>query len=212
MYELHFGIISLWGDVRRLACRGSMGRLGEHRIGWGDWTWVRAGVGTQANQGVFVLMCLLLSCSEVGNPGRIGRRKEPIANRDRVKQNMIYVLSNCLWFTRLWKTIKELPCGRSKTCVQRSIEPVTHALICLDEYCILIDASSISCYIWCSSMSTEYSREWFYLYFVFTAEIHCGSLWCLRGIRMENLKEMIYMKTEGWLMDLLWCWIITNIP
>ena len=26
------------GDVRRLACRGSMGRLGEHRIGWGDWT------------------------------------------------------------------------------------------------------------------------------------------------------------------------------
>ena len=42
VYKINYWLAKcLWGDVRRLACRGSMGRLGEHRIGWGDWTWVQ---------------------------------------------------------------------------------------------------------------------------------------------------------------------------
>ena len=79
--------ISLWGDVRRLACRGSMGRLGAHRIGCGGLDPSASRCQQHSNQGVFVLMCLL--CVVVrgkGNPGRIGSgEKGAIATRDRLE-------------------------------------------------------------------------------------------------------------------------------
>ena len=49
----------MWGDVQRLACRGSESGLGAHRIGWGGLVLSAAGGSTQANQGAFVFMCLL---------------------------------------------------------------------------------------------------------------------------------------------------------
>ena len=70
---------SLWGDVRRLACRGS-GGAGWERTGLagGGLVLSAAGGGTQANQGMCIYVPALF-CSEEGIPEKESRRT-PIQN------------------------------------------------------------------------------------------------------------------------------------
>ena len=100
----------------------------------GGWTRVRAGVSsTQANQGVFVLMCLL--CVLVGRgiqkgsgAERQGRSPPEIALNapcDRFERSYNLPLTELCFDGLCWRENKRTFCSKSKPGVQALCEPVT---------------------------------------------------------------------------------------